>query len=280
MRSLKSHKCHDGRIEFWEHESRETKTTMKFSTFIPEEETLGCLIWLSGLTCTEENFMVKAGAQKSLAEAKLMVICPDTSPRGLNLPSEHDSWDFGSGAGFYVDSRTAGYADHYRMYSYVTKELYDLVQGKFELNRISIMGHSMGGHGALIMALNEPQKFLSVSAFAPVVNPMRCPWGAKAFKGYLGEDQADWTSYDSCELLNAGMKHPSKILIHQGSKDEFLGEQLQTENFAAAARRAGQDHAIKYAEGYDHGYYFVTTFIDEHIRHHARIMNSKIISGG
>jgi S-formylglutathione hydrolase len=246
---------------------------MKFSTYIPSGEVRGCVIWLSGLTCTDENFMVKAGAHRYLAEQKLMVICPDTSPRGLQLPNEHEGWDFGSGAGFYVDSETPGYHDHYRMYTYVAQELYGIVESKFEMkNKISIMGHSMGGHGALVIGLKEPTKFRAISAFAPIVNPTQCPWGEKAFTGYLGDDRAKWASYDTCELLKKGAKHPAQILVHQGTADEFLEKQLRTRALEEAAASAGQDLTVKYADGYDHGYYFISTFIEEHLKHHARFM--------
>lgn len=270
MEVLKTHKCFDGLTQFWSHESRETKTTMKFSTFIPQGEVKGCLIWLSGLTSTDENFITKAGAQRYLAQANLMVICPDTSPRGLNLPQEHESYDFGSGAGFYVDATAPGYKDHYRMYSYVANELYEIIQSQFGVkDRISIMGHSMGGHGALVIGLREKDKFRSISAFSPIVNPTQCPWGEKAFTGYLGDDRSLWNSYDACELLKRGQKHGSKILIHQGTKDEFLEKQLLTENFIKVAKSIGQDHSVNFAEGYDHSYYFIATFIEDHIRHHA-----------
>lgn len=271
MNVLKTHKSFEGLIQFWEHESRETKTKMRFSTFTPKGDVEGCLIWLSGLTCTEENFITKAGSQRYLSELNLMVICPDTSPRGLQLPREHDSWDFGSGAGFYVDALTPGYKDHYRMYSYIANELYELIETKFDMKgKISIMGHSMGGHGALVIGLREPQKFRSISAFSPIVNPIQCPWGEKAFSGYLGDDKALWNSYDSCELLKSGKKHPSQILIHQGTEDEFLEKQLLTNHFVEAAKRVDQSSDVKFAEGYDHSYYFIATFIEEHIRHHAR----------
>lgn len=271
MKTLKTHKCFDGLVQYWEHDSHETKTPMRFSTFIPSKDVRGCVIFLSGLTCTEDNFMAKSGAQKALADEKLMVICPDTSPRGLHLPNEHDSWDFGSGAGFYVDSETPGYRDYYRMYSYVTKELYGIIETKFEVkNRISLMGHSMGGHGALTIGLKEPGKFKSISAFAPIVNPTRCPWGEKAFTGYLGTDRNAWASSDSCELLRSGVKHPAPILIHQGTQDEFLEKQLLTKNFIEAATNAGQKHSVEFADGYDHGYYFISTFIEKHISHHAK----------
>ena len=268
MKKLKSHKTFNGKTEFWSHESSVTKTEMKFSTFIPEGEVVGCIIWLSGLTCTEENFITKAGAQKALGKRKLMVICPDTSPRGLNLPGEHDSYDFGSGAGFYVNATTASYSDNYKMYDYIVEELYQIIQNNFLVKNISISGHSMGGHGALVMGLRHPDKFKSISAFSPIVNPKLAPWGVKAFTGYLGSDESSWNNYDATELLKAGKKHPAKILIHQGTADEFLEKNLLTENFIKAASSVDQMHEVKYCEGFDHSYYFIATFIKEHIKHH------------
>jgi S-formylglutathione hydrolase len=265
---LKSFKTFDGQTQFWEHASRETKTKMKFSTFIPAARTKSCLIWLSGLTCTEENFITKAGAQKFLAHNNMMVICPDTSPRGLQLPGEHDSYDFGSGAGFYVDATTPGYKDHYRMYSYVMLELYQMIQEHFSTAEISISGHSMGGHGALVMGLREPKKFKSVSAFSPIVNPMSSPWGTKAFTGYLGDNRDSWGDYDATNLMYEGKRHP-KLLIEQGTKDEFLQTQLLTESFSRACEKAGQPLKLQFREGYDHSYYFISTFIESHIAFHA-----------
>lgn len=274
MNLLKTHKTFNGRTQFWSHNSETTKTEMKFSTFIPDGEVKGCIIWLSGLTCTDENFITKAGAQKYLAEENLMVICPDTSPRGLQLPQEHDSYDFGSGAGFYVNASTEGYRDHYRMYDYVTVELYNIILNHFKCKNISITGHSMGGHGALIMGLKEAAKFKAISAFSPIVNPMQCPWGTKAFTGYLGENKEAWANYDACELLKAGKKHPHSILIHQGSEDDFLKSgQLLTANWSQTAQDQQQSTKVVMAEGYDHSYYFIATFIEEHIRFHANAMN-------
>lgn len=270
MKLLKQHKTFEGHTTFWSHDSVETKTEMKFSTFVPHGEVNGCIIWLSGLTCTDENFITKAGAQKVLASEKLMIICPDTSPRGLNLPGEHDSYDFGSGAGFYLDATTPGYKDHYRMDSYVMNELFGVIKEHFKTSNISIIGHSMGGHGALVLALRNPDKFKAVSAFSPIVNPVAVPWGQKAFKGYLGEDQNLWKSYDSCELMKAGKKHNSKILIHQGTADDFLEKELKTSHFVETAKSVSQDFEVKMCEGYDHSYYFISTFIEEHIKHHAR----------
>ena len=270
MIKLKSHKTFEGATEFWEHDSFETKTKMKFSTFLPPGKPKGCLIWLSGLTCTDENFITKAGAQTHLAKHQLMVVCPDTSPRGLNLPGEHDAYDFGSGAGFYVDATTPGYRDHYRMYSYVTKELYSLIQEKFLVSRFSIFGHSMGGHGALVIGLREPQKFQSVSAFSPIVNPTNCLWGTKAFSGYFGEDRSTWTQWDATELVKEGKKHPRPLLIDQGTRDEFLEKQLLTKNLERACETARQPVLIGLRDGYDHSYYFISTFIESHIAFHSQ----------
>lgn len=272
MKLIKEHKTFNGKTQFWSHDSRNTKTEMKFSTFIPNGEVKGCLIWLSGLTCTDENFITKAGSQKYLAENKLMVICPDTSPRGLNLPGEHDSYDFGSGAGFYVDATVAPYSNHYRMYSYVSSELYGIVQDYFKVKNISIFGHSMGGHGALIIGLKNPSKFKSISAFSPIVNPTVVGWGIRALTEYLGDNKSNWNEYDSCELLKAGKKHSTKIMISQGTKDEFLEKNLLIENFVTAAKNANQDYEVRYHEDYDHSYYFISTFIEEHIKHHVKYL--------
>ncbi len=276
MQNLKSHKSFEGLTQFWEHESKSTKTKMKFSTFIPQGEVKGCLIWLSGLTCTDENFITKAGAQKRLSEKGLMVICPDTSPRGLNLPAEHEADDFGSGAGFYLNATTEGYKDHYRMFDYVTEELYALIQKEFKIaaNKISISGHSMGGHGALVLGLTQPEKFRSVSAFSPIVHPTQAPWGQKAFTGYLGSDAAAWKKYDAVELLLAGKRHPNALLVDQGLKDPFFEKQLMTGHLTEACQQVGQKAQVHLREGYDHSYYFISTFIDAHIDFHAQALNA------
>lgn len=269
---LKTHKTFEGLTQFWEHDSQQTQTKMKFSTFLPPAEVKGCLLWLSGLTCTDENFITKAGAQKYLAQHGLMVLCPDTSPRGLNLPQEHESWDFGSGASFYLDATTPGYKDHYRMKSYITEELHQLIQSQFNIpeDRISIMGHSMGGHGALVLGLQEPQKFRSISAFSPIVNPVECPWGQKAFRGYLGDQPQDWKAFDATELIKQGAHHPYPLFIDQGTKDEFLEKQLLTENLVTAAKGTPQKIQVRYQEGYDHSYYFIASYIEDHIKFHAQ----------
>ena len=272
MKKLKAHKCFEGETAFWSHDSTETQTEMKFASFIPQGEVKGCIIWLSGLTCTEENFITKAGAQQFLAQQQLMLVAPDTSPRGLQLSGEHESWDFGSGASFYVDATQQGYASHYRMYSYVVRELYALIANSFAVKNISIMGHSMGGHGALVIGLRNPSLFKSISAFAPIAQPSLAPWGIKAFTGYLGSDRQQWQAYDSCELLRTQHRHPAPILIHQGNADEFLSKQLCTEQWIQAAKAVDQNHLVKFCEGYDHSFYFIASFIEEHILHHAKYL--------
>ncbi|MBC7370814.1 MAG: S-formylglutathione hydrolase [Bdellovibrionaceae bacterium] len=271
MKVLKSHKNFEGEVRFWEHNSVATGTPMKFSTFTPKGEVKGALIWLSGLTCTDENFITKAGAQKYLSEQGLMLICPDTSPRGLTLPGEHDSYDFGSGAGFYVNATTAGYKNHYRMYDYIANEIYGILKVEFKIgNAISIFGHSMGGHGALVIGLRETGKFRSISAFSPIANPVQSAWGQKALTGYLGENRETWSNYDATELIKRGQSHPGTLLIDQGSQDEFLAKQLLPENLVAACKVSGQSCELHLREGYDHSYYFIASFVQSHIEFHAR----------
>lgn len=272
---LKSHKTFEGLTQFWEHFSSSTNSQMKFSTFVPEGEVQGALIWLSGLTCTDENFITKAGAQRYLQNHGLMVICPDTSPRGLQLPGEHESYDFGSGASFYVDATVAGYKDHYKMFSYISEELHELLQVQFKIprNKISIMGHSMGGHGALIVGLKAPEKFQSISAFAPIANPTQSAWGKKALAGYLGLDESEWLKYDATALVQNGSRHRAKILIDQGVADEFYEKkQLLSENFQRVCEDKGQALSLNLREGYDHSYYFISSFIESHIRYHAEVL--------
>ncbi len=277
IKLLKSHKTFEGVTQFWEHSSVSTQTTMKFSTFIPDGKLNGALIWLSGLTCTDENFITKAGAQSYLQKHGMMVVCPDTSPRGLQLPGEHDSYDFGSGASFYVDAMVPGYKDHYRMDSYVSQELHEILHSRFHIpkDKISIMGHSMGGHGALILGLKHPGKFRSISAFAPIANPTQSAWGQKALAGYLGADENTWLEHDATALVTSGYQHPEKILIDQGTKDEFYEKkQLLPENLKNACEVKGQPLLLNFRDGYDHSYYFIATFIESHIRHHAEVMGS------
>ncbi|MEQ8369355.1 MAG: S-formylglutathione hydrolase [Alphaproteobacteria bacterium] len=267
--------CFGGRVETWQHHSAETKTPMRFAVFVPpqaEHAPVPVLYWLSGLTCTEDNFTQKAGAQRMAAELGLMLVAPDTSPRGLDLPGEHDSFDFGSGAGFYVDATRAPWSSHYRMQSYVAGELPALIETHFPADhqRRAIAGHSMGGHGALVTALRHPGRYRSVSAFAPIANPVACPWGEKAFNGYLGEDREAWRAWDATELVRQAPQPDVEILIDQGGDDPFLDEQLRPTRFAEAARQAGQPCTLRMQDGYDHSYFFIATFIADHLAFHAR----------
>ncbi len=270
LTKLKQHKSFSGYTCVYQHDSKMTKTPMKFSVFSPQETVQHCTIWLSGLSCNEENFITKAGAQQYLANTDTMLVCPDTSPRGLNLPHEHDDYDFGSGAGFYVNATTEHYRNHYRMYDYISKELIELITKNFNIKTFSIMGHSMGGHGALMLGLREKDLFKTVSAFAPIVNPSECPWGQKAFTGYLGKNRELWQAYDATELLRQGYQHDKAILIDQGTADEFLESQLLTDNLQQAAGKVGQQLTLRYQDNYDHSYYFIASFIRDHIEFHLR----------
>ena len=249
---------------------------MRFAVFLPPQAAQGpvpALIYLAGLTCTEETFMVKAGAQRVAAELGLALIAPDTSPRSAGVTGEADSWDFGVGAGFYLDATQAPWAKHWRMESYITQELLPLITSELAINadRIGICGHSMGGHGALTLALRHPWQFKSVSAFAPICAPSQCPWGRKAFTGYLGADESSWAAHDASSLMAAQVvaPYPGGILIDQGLADKFLAEQLLPHAFEAACAAAGQPLALRRHASYDHGYYFVASFMADHLRHHA-----------
>ena len=248
---------------------------MKFAVFTPpqaEQARVPVLYYLAGLTCNEETFMIKAGAQRVAAELGLMLVAPDTSPRGVPLPGDSDSWDFGVGAGFYVDATQEPWARHYKMYSYVTSELPALIEAHFPADpeRQGIFGHSMGGHGALTIGLKNPQRYRSISAFAPIAAPMQCPWGQKAFSGYLGPDQGKWKNHDATELVRSGHKWPRPIRIDQGLADQFLEKQLHPHLFEKACLEAGQPLVLNRHAGYDHGYYFISTFMEEHLRFHAQ----------
>ncbi len=273
LRLISEHKCFEGTQRFYAHDSVECRTEMKFSIFLPPQvktARVPVLYYLAGLTCTEETFMIKAGAQRLAAEHGLMLVAPDTSPRSPRLPGDDASWDFGLGAGFYVDATEAPWSAHYRMYSYVTRELPQIVSEEFPVRRGSqgIFGHSMGGHGALVCALREPDRYVSVSAFAPIAAPMRCPWGQKAFGGYLGADRRAWEEYDASVLV-ARRRDSRPILVDQGAADKFLAEQLYPDVFADACRESGTHLTLRVHPGYDHGYYFISTFMEDHIRHHA-----------
>jgi len=246
---------------------------MRFGVFLPPQaQAVPVLYWLSGLTCTEENFVVKAGAQRVAAELGLAIVVPDTSPRGLKIPGEDDSYDFGTGAGFYVDATRAPWSRGYRMYSYVTQELPRLVASEFPVDaaRVGIFGHSMGGHGALTIALKNPAQYGSVSALAPICSPMRCPWGEKALTGYLGTDRAGWREYDASALVeDRGWRGPA-LLVDQGTDDQFLESQLKPELLAEACKRRDVPLDLRLQAGYDHSYFFIASFIDDHLRFHAR----------
>src|SRR5882757_2573703 len=270
---VSEHACYGGVQRFYRHESREVRGPMKFAAYLPPQARSGpvpVLYFLSGLTCTEETFCIKSHAQQSAAELGLMLISPDTSPREPRLPGDADSWDFGYSAGFYVDATQAPWSQYYRMYSYVTRELPEIVAAHLpaRLSATGIFGHSMGGHGALTLALRNPSLYRSVSAFSPIAAPMQSPWGRKAFTNYLGADKQAWCDYDASELV-AREAYPGPILIDQGTADQFLAAELKPEEFAAAAAKSGQQLNLRMQPGYDHGYYFIQTFMADHLRHHA-----------
>ena len=271
-------RCFGGTQGVYSHPAESTKCAMRFSVYRPPQAETGpvpVLYWLSGLTCTEENFTVKAGAQRYAAEHGVMLVAPDTSPRGLNLPGEDDAYDFGSGAGFYVDATEAPWSAQYRMYSYITDELPKLVLGEFpgDAERQGVFGHSMGGHGALVCALRNPDLYRSVSAFAPIVAPTRVPWGKKAFCGYLGSERASWRKYDACELIHDGARAP-EILVDQGTVDGFLEEQLRPDLLREACEATGQPLNLRMQDDYDHSYYFIASFVGDHIAHHAKALST------
>ncbi|MGK8889667.1 S-formylglutathione hydrolase [Burkholderia gladioli] len=278
---LSSHAAFGGEQRFYRHDSAAIGLPMKFSVFLPRQAAhegarVPALFFLAGLTCNEETFMIKAGAQRFAAEHGIALIAPDTSPRGANVPGEAAAWDFGVGAGFYLDASEAPWATHYRMESYIVDELRALVLGALPIEgtRLGIFGHSMGGHGALTLALRHPGVWRSVSAFAPIAAPMRCAWGEKAFTGYLGEDRERWKEHDASELVarSDAPRYADGILVDQGLADQFLPTQLNPEVFEAACREAEQPLTLRRHEGYDHGYYFISTFIADHLAHHAKTL--------
>jgi S-formylglutathione hydrolase len=265
--------CFGGKVQFHSHFSEVCNSEMKFSVYIPpqaQSEPVPVLYFLSGLTCTEENFMTKAGAQQFAAKYGVMLVAPDTSPRNTGTAGEEEDWDLGTGAGFYVDATEMPWRSHYNMYSYVVNELPLLIAENFSVkgDRQGIFGHSMGGHGALVCALRNSDRYRSVSAFAPIVAPIQCPWGQKAFSHYLGQNAELWKAYDASELIQNN-SFPSPILIDQGTADTFLKKQLMPQVFEQACDRAAQSLNLRMQEGYDHSYYFISTFIEDHIRHHA-----------
>lgn len=270
---ISEYKSFGGKVGFYSHISSSCHGEMRFAVYQPPQATqqpLPVLYFLSGLTCTEENFIVKAGAQKYAAEYGLILVVPDTSPRNTGIPGEDDDWDFGTGAGFYVDATEEPWHQHYQMYSYVVHELPTLISANFpaQPDNQGIFGHSMGGHGALVCAIRNPQLYKSVSAFAPIVAPMQCPWGQKTLSRYLGNNQENWRLYDASELIKQ-LGYHSQILIDQGTSDQFLTEQLLPEVFEQACRAVNQPLKLRYQPDYDHSYYFISSFIEDHIHHHA-----------
>ena len=277
METVSEHRCFGGVQGVYRHQSQHTNTPMQFSAFVPSAAARGkcSVLWfLSGLTCTEENFTVKAGAQKVAESYGMIVIVPDTSPRGAGIEGEDESYDFGTGAGFYLDATQAPWDQNYRMYSYITQELQALASENFPIDcaRQGITGHSMGGHGALTIGLKNPHLYRSISAFAPICSPTRCPWGQKALGGYLGDDGSAWTQYDSVELIRNGYRS-GEILVDQGEADNFLQEQLKPELLSSVCVETGQPLQLRMQPGYDHSYYFIASFIEDHIAFHASNLN-------
>ena len=280
LERLNEHASFGGTVAYYRHTATTTACPMKFGVFTPPAAMKGpvpVLYYLAGLTCTEETFLIKAGAQKLASALGLMLVAPDTSPREVTLPGDRDSWDFGLGAGFYLNATQQPWAAHYQMESYITQELPALIATHFaaDVSRQGIFGHSMGGHGALTLALKNPALYQSVSAFAPICAPTQCPWGEKAFTNYLGSDVRHWKSYDATALLaeaSTAFKTRS-ILIDQGLSDVFLARELKPELFERACREAGVPLTLRRHAGYDHGYYFISTFIDDHLRHHADVLS-------
>ncbi|MGJ7581253.1 S-formylglutathione hydrolase [Variovorax sp. RHLX14] len=277
LKTLSEHRCFGGTQRFVEHASREIGLPMRFSVFLPPQaaqESVPAVIYLAGLTCNEETFMTKAGAQRLAAELGLALIAPDTSPRGAKVAGESESWDFGVGAGFYLDATQAPWAPHWRMESYLIDELLPLLGAQFPIDpqRIGLFGHSMGGHGALTLALRHPGLFKSLSAFAPICAPTQCPWGEKAFAGYLGADRAGWAEHDATVLMENQplAPYPAGVLIDQGLADKFLAEQLHPHLFETACAAIGQPLTMRRHEDYDHGYYFIQSFMADHLAHHAK----------
>ena len=282
LEQLSAHACFGGEQRFYRHASHAVGLPMRFAVYLPPralaaesaDGKVPALLYLAGLTCTEETFPTKAGAQRLAAELGLALITPDTSPRGAGVAGEADAWDFGVGAGFYLDATQAPWSTHWRMESYLLEELLPLVTNALPIDgaRLGLFGHSMGGHGALTLALRHPGRFKSLSAFAPICAPTRCPWGEKAFTGYLGPDRSSWGQHDATVLMENQplAPYPGGILIDQGLDDKFLADQLHPHLFEAACSAIGQPLTLRRHAGYDHGYYFIQSFIDDHLRHHAQ----------
>lgn len=277
MELEKSHACHGGTLGYYSHESAETKTQMRFTVFLPPNASSKTpyMVFLSGLTCTEDNFTTKAGAYQKAAELGIAILAPDTSPRGDDVAND-EAYDLGQGAGFYLDATQEPWAKNFRMESYIMDELLPLVEAELSLDgkACSITGHSMGGHGALTLYFKYPQKFKSCSAFSPIVAPAQVPWGHKAFTAYLGEDQEEWKNHDACHLISTAKEASlnAPILIDQGTEDSFLEEQLKPHLFEQACKAAGQSLTLRMQSGYDHSYFFIQSFIDDHIEFHAKYL--------
>ncbi len=272
---IAANKSFGGWHKRFKHFSTTLNCDMVFAIYLPpqaETQAVPVLWWLSGLTCTDENFMQKAGAHKIAAELGIAIICPDTSPRGLSLPGESDSYDFGAGAGFYLNATQEPWKNNYRMYDYITQELPGLVNNHFPWNgKESISGHSMGGHGALMIALKSPERYHSVSAFAPITNPINCPWGQKAFSGYLGENRESWDAYDTCYLI-ANSQYKQPLFVDQGDADKFLDEQLKPDALINVCAENNHPLELRIQPGYDHSYFFIASFIEDHLRYHAKYL--------
>lgn len=279
MEHLSSTKIFGGLQSQYKHQSVSLNCEMVFSVYIPTQSDTSkvpVLYWLSGLTCSDQNFVTKAGAQRYADQHGIAIVCPDTSPRGEGVADDADgAYDFGLGAGFYVNATQEPWSEHYAMYDYVVSELPELINANFPIDgsRAAISGHSMGGHGALIIALNNADKYKSVSAFAPIVSPINCPWGEKALGNYLGSDKSTWLPYDTCTLIKSATSH-LPILVDQGTADNFLKEQLKTERLEHASKEADYPMSIRYQDGYDHSYFFISSFIGEHIEFHAEHLMS------
>ncbi|ORZ07915.1 putative S-formylglutathione hydrolase [Absidia repens] len=278
-KEIARNKAFGGHVVKYEHDSTELSCSMKFNVFLPKESEQGsvaAIYFLSGLTCTEDNFIQKSGALAEAAKHGIALIAPDTSPRGVSIQGDDDSWDFGTGAGFYLDATDPKWAKNYRMYSYVTKELPALVNKQLPIDgsRVSIMGHSMGGHGALTIYLKNSSAYKTVSAFSPIANPVNCPWGEKAFSNYLGSNQDEWKQYDTVELLKKAGDLKIDALVDVGTSDNFLERELKIDTLKETVASLGraQDWTIRYQDGYDHSYFFISSFIADHIQHHVKYL--------
>lgn len=274
LKTVSTHKAFEGRVGFFFHESEVNQCPMRFSVFSPKEaetQAVPVLYWLSGLTCTEENFTIKANAQRFAAQYGVMLVAPDTSPRGDQVPGKGPDWDFGQGAGFYVNATESPWNKNYHMYDYIVQELPQIIRKNFKIKTDcqSIFGHSMGGHGALVIGIREAKKYRSVSAFAPITNPTAVPWGEKAFTHYLGNNRKSWESYDACCLIKT-LGYDRTILVDQGTEDQFIKTSLMPENLERACKESSVKLEMRYQKGYDHSYYFITTFIEDHIKFHAK----------